>query len=300
MKILIIGCNGFIGSALFSYFGHDNEVYGIDTFKGLYENTVVDSIKPDFSGIFISNKFDLCVNCAGSANVQKSFTDPFLDFKLNTEIVAHVLSSINLFNSDCRFINISSAAVYGNPNVIPISVGDYEIPISPYGSHKRISEILISDYARIFGLKSISLRVFSAYGIGQKKLLFWDLYNKFVSNPEEKVIELFGTGFETRDFIYIDDIAQQIALIIKCADFKGEIYNIANGIEVSIRELAITMRDYLQSDKEILFQELNRLGDPLNWCADISNLIEWGYRQSVPLHHGIELYCKWLKNLVDD
>jgi dTDP-glucose 4,6-dehydratase/UDP-glucose 4-epimerase len=142
--------------------------------------------------------------------------------------------------------------------------------------------------------------VFSAYGIGQKKLLFWDLYKKFISYPNHKFLKLFGTGHESRDFIYIDDIAQQIDLIVNNAVFKGEVYNVANGIEVSIQEVALTMRDFLQSDKEIVFQDINRLGDPMNWCADISNLINWGYCQSVSLRQGIELYCEWIRTLTDD
>ena len=191
-------------------------------------------------------------------------------------------------------INISSAAVYGNPISLPIRTeyAENAIPLSPYGVHKRLAEVLLKNYYSSFNIPTCSLRVFSAYGNGQKKLLMWDLFNKFQDN-ESNIIELFGTGNETRDFIHINDILQQIELVIKHTLFIGESINIANGEAIKISEIATIFQNHLNSDKSIKFNNIVRDGDPLRWCADIESLKSWGYTQSMSINEGIKEYIDW-------
>jgi nucleoside-diphosphate-sugar epimerase len=136
------------------------------------------------------------------------------------------------------------------------------------------------------------LRVFSAYGNGQKKLLMWDLFQKFQDDVFD-TIELFGTGNETRDFIHIEDILQQIELVIKYAPFNGESINIANGEAIKISEIATIFQNHLNSNKSIKFNNIVREGDPLHWCAEIETLKSWGYTQSLSLNDGIKQYIDW-------
>ncbi len=86
----------------------------------------------------------------------------------------------------------------------------------------------------MYGEKTGSLRVFSAYGAGLRKQIFWDMSQKMKSS--EAVF--WGTGEETRDFIHVCDIARVIELCIEHATFLGECINVANGIQISIRESA--------------------------------------------------------------
>jgi nucleoside-diphosphate-sugar epimerase len=107
------------------------------------------------------------------------------------------------------------------------------------------------------------------------------------------VIELFGRGNETRDFIHIKDILQQIELVIKYAPFNGESLNIANGEAIKISEIAAIFKNHLNSNKSIKFNNVLREGDPLFWCADIETLKSWGYKQSLRLNEGIKNYIDW-------
>jgi dTDP-glucose 4,6-dehydratase/UDP-glucose 4-epimerase len=300
LKTLVIGSNGFIGSSLYNYFSNLYDVFGADIAEGEFTQYVIDESNPDFEELFSKYQFGLCINCAGSANVSKSFTATYNDFNLNTNLVAKIAASICHYNKNCQIVNISSAAVYGNPVSIPVNVDTKPLPLSPYGSHKLLSEILISDYFKMLGLRGCSIRIFSAYGVGQKKLLLWDLFQKFHTNDSSNTIELFGTGNESRDFIYIDDIIQQINLILKNGNFRGEVYNVANGAEITIRQVAETMREILNSKKQINFNGCIRPGDALNWKADISQFNDWGYSQTISLSYGIELYCNWLLGLPHD
>ena len=136
-----------------------------------------------------------------------------------------------------KFINLSSAAVYGNPKVIPIMEDTPLNPISPYGFHKEFAERICNEFSQLFGIKCLSLRIFSVYGPGLKKQILWDI-NKKIQESKESRIELFGSGEESRDFIYVDDLVNAIQLIANKGDFKGEVYNVANGQEITIKEVA--------------------------------------------------------------
>ena len=120
----------------------------------------------------------------------------------------------------------------------------------------------------------------------------WDLFQKF---KDSRHVEFFGTGKESRDYIHIDDICQQVELVIQNATFNGEAYNIANGSQIRISELAKLIKDNTQFRGEIIFNGNVRIGDPLNWEADISKIKKWGYTQSISINEGLELYTKWVK-----
>ncbi len=296
MKLLIIGSHGFIGSNIYSHFGYlGHDVFSCDFLDIRNERNYfrINPFKSDYFEIFENHQFDLVINCAGSANVGASMEDPFFDYDLNVNVVSKILGAIYKTNKGTKFINISSAAVYGNPLSLPIRTehAEHATPISPYGVHKRMAELLLKSYYNSFNIPTCSLRVFSAYGNRQKKLLMWDLSQKFLDYSNAKV-ELFGKGNETRDFIHIDDILQQLDLVIENAKFQGEAINIGNGIETRIDEVAQIFKVVLDSKKSIQFNNIIREGDPINWCADISVLKSWGYIQNIDLRQGINLFIK--------
>ena len=293
MKILIIGSEGFIGSHLLRFLKGDNEVHSCDfiDIRGRLNYFQINPSNQDYCDIFSSNKYDLAINCAGSANVSASISNPSYDFDANVQVVAKLLSAILQSKKITKLINISSAAVYGNPSSMPIKIEHAEssIPISPYGVHKRITEFLLENYYKSFNIPSCSLRLFSAYGNGQRKLLLWDLFKKF---SEKDTVELFGTGNESRDYIHIEDICQQIELVLENADFKGEAYNIANGDEVFIEDIAGLFSICFQNRK-FEFNGALREGDPLNWKADIEIMKKWGYKKKVAFETGVKQYIEW-------
>ena len=276
------------------YFSHDDEVWGCDVV--LDYNTPryipIDSVDSDFLEIFQNHDFDVCINCSGAANVPFSLEKPFNDFKLNTLNVFKLLEAIRLHAPKCKFITMSSAAVYGNPESLPIMEEQKCMPVSPYGYHKVMSEMICEEYSRFWGIKTCCLRIFSAYGPRLRKQLFWDMYQKFMTKD---VIELWGTGNESRDFIYISDIIRIIELAITNSTFEGEVVNVANGTQSTIKEVAKSFVKVLVSDKEVKFNNEVRNGDPLNWEADISTISNWGYFRQVSLEEGIKGYVKWIK-----
>lgn len=295
MKILIIGSKGFIGSHCVDFYKENNEVWECDVVADYSNKNYIwiDAVDSDYLEIFQNHKFDVCINCSGAANVPFSLEKPYNDFKLNTLNVFKLLEAIRLYNPDCKFITMSSAAVYGNPESLPIVTSQKNAPVSPYGYHKVYAERICEEYSRFWGVKTCCVRIFSAYGPGLKKQLFWDMYSKFCNND---VIELWGTGKESRDFIYISDLIRAVDLVISNCDFAGNKVNLANGSQTTIREVADTFVKVLNTDKEIRFNGAERKGDPINWEADISDLKKWGYQQKVSLEEGIQEYIEWVKN----
>ena len=294
MKIIVIGSKGFIGSHCIDYFQKEHEVWGCDIVMDYNDPQYIwlESVDSDLHGIFRDRLFDICINCSGAANVPFSLSNPFNDFNLNTLNVIKLLEAIRIYNPDCKFITMSSAAVYGNPRELPIRVDAATVPVSPYGYHKVFAEYICEEYSRFWGLKTCCVRIFSAFGPRLKKQLFWDTYNKFVKND---VIELWGTGKESRDFIYITDLVRALDLTIRNSTFTGEKINIANGEQKSIEEVAEAFVKALGTDKEIRFNGMTRKGDPINWEACIDELKSWGYKPEVSLEEGIKKYISWVR-----
>ncbi len=301
-KYLIIGCNGFIGLHLTNYLNESGcEVAGADINanfnKALTHNKYfeLNTEKMNYDFIFANQDFDFCINCSGAASVPNSLNNPLFDFELNSLNVFKILNSIRLYNPSCNFINLSSAAVYGNPSSLPVSEKDSVHPISPYGIHKYMSEEICREFHVNFRLNTCSLRIFSAFGEGLRKQFFWDLFHRMKGAEGE--IELYGTGKETRDFIYINDLVKAIELVSLNSNFKADVINIANGVEIEIVEAATIFKSFLGFNGEIVFNGNFREGDPLNWCADISKLISFGYKSSFSLQTGIENYINWIRNI---
>ena len=296
MIILVVGSKGFIGSHCVDYFSRHHEVWGCDVI--LDYNTPnyisIESVDSDYLELFQSHRFDVCINCSGAANVPFSLEKPFNDFKLNTLNSIKLLEAIRLHAPECRYITMSSAAVYGNPSKLPITEKEECKPVSPYGYHKIMSEMICEEYSRFWNIRTCCLRIFSAYGPRLKKQLFWDLYHKIKDQDEPS---LWGTGHESRDFIYISDIVRAIDLAITHSTFVGEVVNVANGKQITVAQVVDTVRKVMGTDKVVTFNGAKRKGDPINWEADITVLRSWGYNPSVELEEGVRNYIEWIKDL---
>lgn len=299
-KIVITGVNGFIGSHMAKRCLLDGyDVIGIDVNStpyvneityyqlNLYEDSIDDILK-------ICKPFAL-IHCAGMADVNYSVQHPDSDFISNVVISRRVLYSVKNTSDMTIVIFLSSAGVYGNPITNPIDENHEKNPISPYALHKTLVEDICEYFVKQYDIDIRILRIFSAYGVGLKKQIFWDMGQKI---RKYNRLELFGTGKETRDFIYIDDLVWAIQLVMETEKNKENIYNIANGIEIDIKTIAEVFCEKCKLPREfIIFNQCERLGNPINWCADISRIRKLGYEPQINIDTGIEKYVEWLKKL---
>jgi len=297
--ILVTGAGGFIGKHLLAYFRqYGYRIIAMDRIPINFESERIITFIMDFENDSITpilNDFKprAIIHCAGSADVSLSFKDPVMDFTRNVFLLYKLLNEIRNWDTCCQFIFLSSAAVYGNPVKLPITEDMQLQPISPYGFHKQLCEQICNYFRKTSKINAIILRIFSAYGEGLKKQILWDIAGKLKS---DNILKLFGTGHESRDFIHIDDIAQAIDCIMH-SNTVYNVFNIANGIEIFIREIAEYMMVALGCNKSnLLFSGNKKVGDPDNWRADISRLISVGYKQKIDILTGINRYARWINN----
>ncbi|HAT66577.1 MAG TPA: dTDP-glucose 4,6-dehydratase, partial [Flavobacteriaceae bacterium] len=148
MNILIIGSKGFIGSHCVRHFAMEHDVWECDVVTD-YNNDqyfLIDATNASFDEVFASQAYDVCINCSGAASVPDSIKNPQRDFMLNVTNVFKQLDAIRKHQPRCKYINLSSAAVYGNPKSLPIAENHQLQPISPYGNHKKMAEEVCKDF----------------------------------------------------------------------------------------------------------------------------------------------------------
>lgn len=294
-KVLIIGSKGFIGHHTYQMLQYQPGLlcWACDVVVDYNDPnySVIDSSNSDFNELFEAESFDFCINCSGAASVPDSLKHPLRDFALNTFNVIKLLDAIRKHAPHCRFVNLSSAAVYGSPTSLPVAETASSQPMSPYGQHKLMAEDLCREYYDYFGVASCSLRIFSAYGPGLRKQLLWDIFQKTLHTDS---IQLFGTGKESRDFVFISDIVRAIALVMERGEFDARTYNLASGTETTVQEVVSELLPALGYTGNYLFSGSNRSGDPINWRADISRLAGLGFTPSVTVQEGINYYVTWL------
>lgn len=232
----------------------------------------------------------VCVHCAGRASVPLSMDDPAADFQANTGLTFELLEVLRRHAPACRFLLLSSAAVYGNPSALPVAETHPIAPLSPYGYHKRQSELLCEEFSKIYGLPTASVRIFSAYGPGLRRQVIWDICQKAIGGGG---VALRGTGDESRDFIHAADIAHALHMLSAHAPCDGEIYNLASGREITIGELARLILSALGNELAPEFDGAATPGQPLRWRADIGKICALGFEPAIPLEKGLRATAAW-------
>lgn len=297
-KVLITGANGFLGSHILDHFktnGYKVKGWGlVEREERDYIISSVNMMDPVAveEGLAMF-KPDTIIHCAGSANVNQSVTNPEQDFNGNVKLTHNLLFSLKKADlADTRVVFLSSAAVYGNPFSLPIREDAQLNPLSPYALHKVMCEEICHYLAENYGMDIKIVRIFSAYGVGLKKQIFWDMFQKASRSGR---LEMFGTGLESRDYIHVKDVANSIYLVATKAARKELIFNVANGHEITIQRAAETFADCYGIPKEkISFTGNVREGDPIVWQADITKLKGLGYYQTVSFCNGIQEYVDWV------
>jgi UDP-glucose 4-epimerase len=290
--IIILGGGGFLATYLANHFGCrgwrvvsvGNNAAGATTPMGL---SLPWRLPHDgFADLLTEEKPDVCVNACGRASVPNSMIEPLADFQANTHVVYEISDSIRRRSLKTAFIQISSAAIYGDQEQLPIAEDALTRPLSPYGLHKRMSEEVLAQHAALFGLRTASLRVFSAYGIGLRRQVVWDLATR-VQALRGKPLILQGRAEDSRDFVHAADVAAAVEKVVVSAPLNGEVYNVASGEETLIYDLATQILDIVGVKAPIVFDEHRRPGNPSRWRADITRLRALGFETRTTLEDGV-------------
>jgi UDP-glucose 4-epimerase len=221
--------------------------------------------------------------------------DPIYDAKVNILGTLNVLECCRKFKV-AKVIYASSAAVYGHPQFLPIDEKHPVQPTSPYGISKYTPEHYLAIYSKIHGIKYVILRYANVFGPRQDPLgeggvvaIFTDQLLRGV-NPT-----IYGDGEQTRDFVYVKDVAQANWLALNRGD--NQILNVSTGQRTSINELYQTISKFVvvsngDSISEKLFSasyKEERSGDIRDSCLDYQRAGEYlGWKPFYNLDQGLK------------
>jgi UDP-glucose 4-epimerase len=302
--VLITGAAGFLGSHLarvcadagYSLIGVGRHQPAEPEIFSHYIEADIDKV--EWSGLIRATPPVACFHLASTASVPASVKEPLADFARvlpTTGRLLHALSGVATVRP--RFVFFSSAAVYGNPKALPVDENAEVRPISPYGLHKHVAEQMVYGAAVCFGLAAVNLRIFSAYGNGLRRQLFFDVDTKarMALASGEHEIRLSGTGNEARDFIHGRDVARAALLVSQCElERECATFNLATGKEITIREAANLYLRQADLPVDVRFDGSVRTGDPLVWRADVTRIRSLGFNHEVELEAGLRQYAAWV------
>jgi UDP-glucose 4-epimerase len=267
MKVLVTGGAGFIGSHIVDQVlagGHhvviiDNMSSGKET--NLHPEAAfyrLDMENPQVKDIFAQEKPDIVIHQAAQTVVQTSVKEPVYDAHMNILGTINLLEAARLHGVK-KFIYASSAAVYGDPNYVPIDEKHAVEPSSGYGISKYTPEQYLRVYQHMYGLDYTILRYANVYGIRQDPHGEGGVVSIFIDKAiGQQPFIIFGDGEQTRDYIYVEDVAR--ANVAALEDGGGEIFNIGTGVHTTLNEL-VTKLQQISGHSEQTIYEPERLGD---------------------------------------
>lgn len=289
--LLVVGGCGYIGSHMVKcLLGAGHRVVVLDDLSAGYRESLLggELVVGDcgnrelLDGLFSMNKFDGVLHFASLIQVGESVANPATYYQAN---VAKTLTLLEAMKDHAvgPLIFSSTAAVFGEPDYVPINEVHLRRPINPYGKSKLMVETMLADFDRAYGLRSVSLRYFNAAGadtlgrIGERHEPETHLIPLALQAVLEKkpTLKIFGRDYDTpdgtciRDYIHVDDLADAHLQALKYLWNGGatDTFNLGNGAGYSVQEVLDSVERV--TGRKVPFEDApRRQGDPARLVAD--------------------------------
>lgn len=304
-KILVTGGAGFIGSHTvdlllengFSVIVYDNFSSGklpnLNLFHSQLE--VVQGDILDYPKLLKEMaRCDAVLHLAAMISVPLSIENPVQSLNVNMLGFLNILQAIRELNKPIRLVYASSAAVYGNAEKLPCRD---DVPLSapvlsPYALEKMNNENYSDLYFRLFEIGGLGLRYFNVYGPRQDpKSPYSGVISKFVDQYRKgEPIKIFGDGEQTRDFIYVTDVAKANLMALQ-NDYCG-VLNIATGVPESLKKLVQYIEQVGGKPTTIEYAHA-RPGDVVHSYASVEKAKMYlDFQSNIGLERGVDLLMK--------
>jgi nucleoside-diphosphate-sugar epimerase len=307
-SILVTGCAGFIGWKVSQQLLEMNKkVIGIDNINNYYDPSLkkwrLKSLKKysnfnfykidignykKLKKVFSENKVDAIINLAARAGVRASVEDPWVYLDTNTKGTLNLLEYSKDFKVK-KFILASTSSLYASLDMPFKETSKTDTPLAPYSATKKGAEAICHAYHYLHGIDISILRYFTVYGpAGRPDMSIF----KFLRSMDlGKPIPLYGDGSQTRDFTYIDDIANGTISALKPTGF--EIFNLGGDHPVKLNYVIGLLEKNLGKKAKIKKLKLHPADVTATWAhIDKANKI-LGWKPTMHLEKGIEKTVKW-------
>jgi UDP-glucose 4-epimerase len=297
MNFLVTGAAGFLGSALANRLAREgHQVRGYDDLSAgdpARLNADVLFTRGDVTDRpklwTLLQDVDCIYHLAAKVSVPESILYPREYNIINVGGTVSVMEAMRDVGVR-RVVFISSGAIYGDKAKQPIAEETPANPGSPYAVSKLAAEHYIRTIGRLWGIETVSLRVFNAYGPGQPlSVAHPPVVPHFLRQAAHSgTMIIHGRGEQTRDFVYIDDVIEAMVAAATAPTIDRSVINIGSGTETSIKELAQLVIEALESEAEWMYKDDQDPG-PSRMCADISLAKKkLGYKPHYSLKEGLE------------
>ena len=307
---LVTGASGFIGSRVSSMLieqGHT--VTGVDNMNHAYDVRMKEFrlkelqklkgftfLKSDISersilDQFKSNKFDAVINLAARAGVRASTEDPWVFVDTNITGTLNMLELCRR-NDIPKFLMASTSSIYGANPVYPTPEdADSDHPLQPYAASKKGAEALAHSYHFLYDLDVSVVRYFTVYGPAGRPDLALFRFTQWII--EDRPVQIYGSGEQSRGFTYLDDIARGTIAALKPLGY--EVINLGGHEVITINDLVVLLEKTIGKKALIEHYPPNPADMFSNW-ADVSKakkLLNW--QPQVNLQQGVQLLVDWYK-----
>jgi UDP-glucose 4-epimerase len=298
MRFLVTGVAGFLGSALANRLAREGHlVRGLDDLST--GDPGVLSPEVHFARGDINDRpklwtqlqdIDCVYHLAARVSVSESVLYPREYNQVNVGGTVTLMEAMRDVGVR-RAVFISSGAIYGDQPEQPLKETFQPNPRSPYAVSKLAAEYYIRTIGSLWGIETVCLRVFNAYGPGQH---LPPVHAPVIPNLLRQAklngtVVVHGDGTQTRDYIYIDDAVNAMVSAANAPDVNQAIINVGSGQDTSVRELLRLVLEITGGHPEVVFNSRNERG-PLRMCADLSLAREkLGYQPAIPLDIGLRL-----------
>lgn len=300
VKALVTGGAGFIGSHVVEVLlAAHHEVVALDNLtSGYRENLFADvefvecDVRDPHPLLRACTGAEVIFHLAASVGNRRGIESPSNDAAVNVAGTLNVLEAARI-NGCRKVVYSSSAAVIGEPRVIPIPDDHPAAPLTPYGASKLAGEMYVRIYRELFGLETVALRYFNVYGVRQRFDAYGNVIPIFATQALlGKPISIHGDGLQTRDFVNATDVAR--ANLAAAQEGVHGVLNVGSGVATTIGELAESIQRLTGRGVAIRYGP-PRPGDVRHSQADVSGLTAvTGYRSACALDDGLRAYLDWL------
>jgi len=293
VRILVTGGAGFIGSnvaRLLCDSGHavtvlDNLSFGYRELVDPRCRFLCGDLGDEDQLLEAMEGVDAVMHFAASSIIARSFADPMEYVRNNVLNGARLLEAMR--RARVRHIVFSSSAsVYGEPQRIPVPENDPKRPLHIYGASKLAFEDLLQGYYHAFGINSVSLRYFNAYGPGDLQEPVTRAVPRWVrATITDEPIVLYWQGQQYRDYVFVDDIARAHVQVLGMEGLN--VYNLGMGHGILMRDVVSALQELVDKPLTII-DGGQRDGDPMRLVADISRIrSEVGWQPETGLREGL-------------